>query len=81
MIVLVASHRSIPFGSLVKITNLKTRKSVEVKINDRGPFINRRIIDLSEVAADSILSHGQVSEVRLEVMSIENNYRPQISKF
>ena len=79
---LVASHRSIPFGSLVKITNLKNRKSVEVKINDRGPFINRRIIDLSEVAADSIgMLHGDISRVRLEVLNIENNYTPQISSF
>lgn len=73
---LVASHRSIPFGSKVKITNLKTRESVEVKINDRGPFIKGRIIDLSEVAADRInLSHGQIAEVRLEIITIENNFR------
>ena len=78
---LVASHRSIPFGSKVKITNLKTRESVEVKINDRGPFIKGRIIDLSEVAAERInLSHGQVTKVRLEIMTIENNFRPQNSK-
>lgn len=78
---LVASHRSIPFGSIVKITNLKTRKSVEVKINDRGPFIKGRIIDLSEVAAERInLLHGQVAKVRLQIITIENNFRLQKSK-
>ena len=77
---LVASHRSIPFGSLVKITNLKNRRSIKVKINDRGPFINGRIIDLSEVAADSIgMIHGDISQVKLEILKIENNYTPQIS--
>lgn len=71
---LVASHRSIPFGSLVKITNLRSRETIQVKINDRGPFIKGHIIDLSEVAADSIsLSHDQVTEVRLQIIKIENN--------
>ena len=79
---LVASHRHIPFGSLVKITNLKTRKSIEVIINDRGPFINGRIIDLSEAAADSInMRHGDLSQVRLQILKIEKNYKPEISTF
>lgn len=79
---LVASHRSIPFGSRVKITNLKNGQSVEVKINDRGPFIKGRIIDLSEIVADNIgLSHGDLAEVRLQVLKIETNFKPQLSSF
>lgn len=73
---LVASHRSIPFGSIVKVTNLKNRNSVDVKINDRGPFINGRIIDLSEKAAQQIgLSHNSLANVRLDILKLEENYK------
>jgi len=49
-----AAHKEIPFGSNVKVTNLDNGKSVIVKINDRGPYINGRIIDLSKSAFSSI---------------------------
>ncbi len=49
-----AAHRTLPFGTLVKVTNLSNNKSVIVKINDRGPFVRGRIIDLSRIAADSL---------------------------
>ena len=42
-----AAHRTLPFGSLVRVTNLQNGKSVVVRINDRGPFVRGRIIDLS----------------------------------
>ncbi len=78
---LVASHRILPFGSLVKITNLNNRKSIEVKINDRGPFIKNRIIDLSERAADSIgLYNNNITQVRLDIIEIEKDFKPQESK-
>lgn len=48
---LTAAHKTLPFGTKVKVTNLKTMKSVKVKITDRGPFVKGRIIDLSEGAA------------------------------
>jgi len=48
---LTAAHRTLPFGSRVKVTNLSNNKSVIVTINDRGPFIKGRIIDLSQEAA------------------------------
>lgn len=48
---MTAAHKTLPFGTKVKVTNLKTRKSVKVKITDRGPFVKGRIIDLSEAAA------------------------------
>ena len=51
---LTAAHRTLPFGTIVQVTNLKTGKSVEVRINDRGPFHSSRALDLSKAAFDSI---------------------------
>jgi len=48
---LTAAHRTLPFGTIVRVTHLKTGKSVNVRINDRGPFSKGRIIDLSYEAA------------------------------
>lgn len=55
-----AAHPSLPFGTLVKVTNMRNAKSVMVRINDRGGFGKRRVIDLSEAAAGQIgmLSDG-----------------------
>jgi rare lipoprotein A len=65
-----AAHRTLPFGSKIKVTNLANGKSVEVKINDRGPFREDRIIDLSQAAAKALefLQSGQAT-VRLELIS------------
>ncbi len=51
---LTAAHRTLPFGTFVRVTNLDNKKSVEVKINDRGPFVDGRIIDLSKSAAEKL---------------------------
>ena len=51
---LTAAHRTLPFGTIVQVTNLRTGKSVEVRINDRGPFHSSRALDLSKAAFDSI---------------------------
>ena len=73
---LVASHRSIPMGSVVKITNLKNRKSVNVRINDRGPFINGHIVDLSEVAGIQIgLNQQGLANVRLDILKLEKDFK------
>ena len=48
---MTAAHRSLPFGTKVKVTNKRNGKSVVVRINDRGPFIGGRVIDLSKAAA------------------------------
>ena len=60
---LTAAHRTLPFGTVVRVTNDRNKRSVTVRINDRGPFIAGRIIDLSYAAARSIglLSIGPVS--------------------
>ena len=51
---LTAAHKTLPFGAIVKVTNLINNKSVIVRINDRGPFVSGRIIDLSKAAAKKI---------------------------
>jgi len=51
---LTAAHRTLPLGTYVMVTNLENKRSVEVKINDRGPFVKGRIIDLSYAAARGI---------------------------
>lgn len=64
-----AAHKKLPFGSRVKVTNVANGKSVVVRINDRGPFVRGRIIDLSKSAFASIanLSAGVV-KVKIEVV-------------
>jgi rare lipoprotein A len=51
---MTAAHRTLPFGTRVRVTNLSNGKTVEVRINDRGPFVDRRILDLSRAAARRI---------------------------
>jgi len=64
---LTAAHQSLPFGTMVKVTNLANGKTVSVRINDRGPFKPGRIIDLSQEAATKIdLVVMGVSNVRIE---------------
>jgi rare lipoprotein A len=65
-----AAHRSLPFGTRVLVTNLENGRSVEVRINDRGPFVAGRVIDLSLAAASAIgLSGRGLAAVRLEVLA------------
>lgn len=66
---MTAAHRSLPFGTRVKVTNTNNGRSVVVRINDRGPFIHGRIIDLSTAAAQVLgLIQSGVAPVRLEVL-------------
>jgi len=64
---LTAAHRTLPFGTRVRVTNLENSKSVVVRINDRGPFIKGRIIDLSFEAARRIGITG-LAKVKLIVL-------------
>jgi rare lipoprotein A len=67
---MTAAHRTLPFGTMVKVTNLANGKSAVVKINDRGPFVDGRIIDLSRAAAEEIDMLGQgVARVSLEIVA------------
>lgn len=67
MYAMTAAHKSLPFGSKVKVTNLKNNKSVVVKINDRGPFKPGRVIDLSKKANQMISCN--LCKVNVEVLS------------
>ena len=66
---MTAAHRSLPFGTKVRVTNLWNDRSAVVKINDRGPFIAHRVIDLAHGAAHKLglISNG-IAQVRLEVL-------------
>jgi len=67
---MTAAHRTMAFGTVVKVTNLTNGKSAVVRITDRGPFVDNRIIDLSMAAAKALESIGPgVVPVRLEVIS------------
>ena len=67
---MVAAHRSLPFGTKVKVTNLSNGKEVVVKINDRGPFTKGRVIDLSYGAFSKIENPGKgLTKVKLEVLN------------
>lgn len=67
---LTAAHRTLPFGTRVRVTNLRNGKSVVVRINDRGPYIRGRIIDLSRAAARELdfTDHG-LTRVSLAVLN------------
>ncbi len=65
-----AAHKELPFGTVVLVTNLHNGKKVKVRINDRGPYISGRVIDLSYGSAKSIgLIKRGVADVRIEVLS------------
>jgi rare lipoprotein A len=68
---LTAAHRTLPFGTWVHVVNLTNDKTVDVRITDRGPFVENRIIDLSHAAAQTIGLIGPgVARVRLDILSI-----------
>jgi rare lipoprotein A len=62
---LTMAHRTLPFGTRVRVTNLENQRSVEVVVNDRGPFVSGRIADLSEAAARRI---GMVADGVVEAL-------------
>ena len=83
-----AAHKSLPFGTWIKVINLTNKKSVIVRINDRGPFIKGRIIDLSKSAIKEIgnINQGvfsvsiQVYQKDREMIPIQNILNPIPSK-
>ena len=67
---LTAAHRTLPFGTVVQVTNVKTGKSVVVRINDRGPFIRNRMIDLSFGAAKVVgLNRSGIAKVKVVILN------------
>lgn len=66
-----AAHKTLPFNTVVEVTNLENGKKVEVRINDRGPFIEGRVIDLSQIAAEKIdLIKTGTANVKLKVIKM-----------
>src|SRR5690606_9772740 len=72
---LCAAHRSLPFGSLVKVTHAKTRRSVIVRINDRGPFKRGRSLDLTPAAAKAIGLTWKVGITKVEMSVLRRGNR------
>jgi rare lipoprotein A len=71
MFELTAAHRKLPLGSFVKVTNLKNGKWVIVRINDRGPYVGNRIMDLSYSAARMLNFRDGVERVRIDLIQPE----------
>jgi rare lipoprotein A len=84
---LTAAHRTLPLGARVRVDSLSNGRDVEVRINDRGPFVDNRIIDLSRAAARRIQMLGPgTSRVRLRVTAVPENpaagfYTVQVGAF
>lgn len=77
---MTAAHRTLPFNTIVRVTNMRNGKQTEVRINDRGPFVANRVIDLSMAASQAIDMIGTgTAQVRLEVVSATEN--PSIGYF
>ncbi len=65
---LTAAHKTLPFGTKVRVTNMSNDKSVEVTINDRGPYVEGRVIDLSRAAAEELgFTNMGLADVKLEI--------------
>ncbi|OHZ00212.1 hypothetical protein BC443_10235 [Salinicola sp. MIT1003] len=66
---MTAAHKTLPFGTKVKVTALDSGETAVVRINDRGPFVDGRIIDLSRKAAEQLgMVHEGAAEVQLQVL-------------
>jgi peptidoglycan lytic transglycosylase len=72
MFELTAAHRKLPLGTFVKVTNLKNGKWIIVRINDRGPYVGDRIMDLSYSAARLLNFRDGVERVRIDLIQSEN---------
>jgi len=76
---MTAAHRTLPFDTVVRVTNLTNQKSCEVRINDRGPFVDGRMIDLSHAAARAIDMVGPgTAEVRIEIVKLPDLVPPAL---
>lgn len=78
---LTAAHRTLPFDTIVNVRNLDNQREVQVRINDRGPFIGGRIIDLSEAAAQQIAMIGPgTAKVSVKVLSTKSAAGPSAGR-
>ena len=66
-----AAHKTLPIPCLIRVTNLKNGKSVKVRVNDRGPFIRGRILDVTKPVADELgFTRQGLTQVRIQVLSV-----------
>jgi rare lipoprotein A len=66
---LTAAHRTLPFGTRLRVTNVATGRSVTVRVNDRGPFVPGRVVDVSSSAAETLgMVGGGIAKVKLDVV-------------
>ena len=71
MYAMTAAHKTLPFGTVVSVTNLRNSRKIQVRINDRGPYIDGRIIDLSKRAAQELkMARTGVAPVELVIVSL-----------
>jgi rare lipoprotein A len=76
---LVAAHRTLPFGSIIRVTNLNNGREVQVRVIDRGPFVGDRVLDLARAAAEQLDMIGTgTARVRIELVSGSN---PEVGEF
>jgi rare lipoprotein A len=72
---LTAAHLTLPFGTIVRVTNLKNNKNILLRINDRGPYIGGRVIDVSLAAAKRLgFVYAGITQVRIEVVSYPKSF-------
>ena len=77
---LTAAHRTLPFGTWVRVKNLTNDRTIDVRIQDRGPFVGKRIIDLSRAAAREIEMIGPgTAKVKLTVIAPHNVQQPVVA--
>jgi rare lipoprotein A len=70
---MVAAHKTLPFGTVLRVTNLENGRQVEVCVVDRGPYVKGRIIDLSASAARALeMKHRGTAHVKLENLGVED---------
>jgi rare lipoprotein A len=79
---LTAAHPTLPFGTTVRVTNLMNNKNILLRINDRGPYIGRRVIDVSLAAAQRLgFVYVGITRVRIDVVSYPKSYlSPSMAK-
>ena len=79
---LTAAHRTLPFGTVIDVTNAKTQQSVRVRVNDRGPYIGNRVLDLSYAAAQQIgLIEPGTGEVQIAIVKLGSGEREAPAPF
>lgn len=79
MYALTCAHKILPFGTVVKVTNLKNGKSVQVRVNDRGPFVKTREMDLSKAAAVKLgMIKSGTARVNLEIVSLGKSTKASV---